>query len=374
MDEAHLWLRLSRTPGATIQIISQLIERFGSIQAVFSASSSELGKNLVASSPLLEAIQSDASNEQLDGDLEWLHTQNNHLIPFTDPCYPLLLKESSGSPVSLFVCGDVDVLSMPQLAIVGSRNPTHAGEENARAFAASLAKAGVVITSGMAKGIDAAAHSGAMAVGGKTIAVMGTGLKRVYPSAHRELAHLISEQGALVSEFALDAPPKRDHFPRRNRVIAGLSLGTLVVEAAIKSGSLITARLAADSGREVFALPGSIHSPLAKGCHRLIKQGAKLVETASDIAEELGPMVDVLKESVEQSSVSVSTQVSVLEPGFELLLKAMAYDPVDIDMLVERSGLTAEAISSMLLRMELDGLVETNPGGTYQRVGNALAH
>lgn len=371
MDDQTLWLRLSRAPGATIQTISMLVDTFGSIGAVFSASSLQLGRYLPDQPELASAIGGAFDSGQLDADLAWLQQPHNHLIPFIDSRYPPLLRETAGCPTSLFVCGDADVLSMPQLAIVGSRNPTAGGKENAHAFAASLARAGLTITSGMAQGIDAAAHAGAIAVGGKTVAVMGTGLTRVYPSAHRELAHQIAAHGALVSEFPLDAPPRRQHFPQRNRIIAGLSLGTLVVEAAVKSGSLITARLSADSGREVFALPGSIHSPLSKGCHRLIRQGAKLVETAQDVVEELGPMMGVLKENAGADMARSSRPA--LEPGQEALLQAMGYDPIDIDSLVERSGLTPEAISSMLLWMELEGLVEASPGGTYQRIGNALA-
>ena len=371
MDDQILWLRLSRAPGATVQAISTLLEAFGSIGAVFSASSSELEQYLPAHRALASAIAGEFDAEQLDSDCDWLRQSNNYLIPFTDQRYPPLLREASGCPTSLFVCGNVDMLSMPQLAIVGSRNPTASGEENARAFAGSLASAGLTITSGLAQGIDAAAHAGAIAAGGKTVAVMGTGLTRVYPSAHRQLAHQIADNGALVSEFPLDAPPRREHFPQRNRIIAGLSLGTLVVEAAVKSGSLITARLAAESGREVFALPGSIHSPLAKGCHQLIRQGAKLVETAEDIVEELGPLASILKESLGKKMVPNS--VAVMEPGFEVLLQAMGYDPIGIDSLVDRCGLTPESISSMLLRMELEGLVEASPGGTFQRIGNALA-
>jgi len=371
MDDLIPWLRLSRMPGATIQTISALLDTFGSVDQLFTAARADLAQILSDQHPLLNALATEPDSALLEADLQWLADPLNHLVPFDSPEYPPLLLEMSGAPTSLFVRGDVDSLSLPQLAIVGSRNPSAGGVENARAFAESLARSGITITSGLAQGIDSTAHRGAINGGGKTVAVMGTGLTRVYPAANRGLAHDIVESGALVSEFPLDAPPRREHFPQRNRIIAGLSLGTLVIEAAVKSGSLITARLAAESGREVFALPGSIHNPLAKGCHRLIKQGAKLVETAADIAEELGPMVGALRQTLQQPSVEQPVPVN---REFVPLLQVMGFDPVDIDLLVERSGLTADVISSMLLRMELDGIVESAPSGTYQRIGNVLAH
>ena len=264
----------------------------------------------------------------------------------------------------LHVIGDRRLLSTPQLAIVGSRNPSPMGQENARAFAKSLAGAGLVITSGMALGIDGAAHRGALEAGGKTIAVAGTGLDRVYPSRHRDLAHDIAKHGALVSEYPLGMPPRPENFPVRNRLISGLSLGTLVVEAALRSGSLITARLATEQGREVFAIPGSIHSPQAKGCHALIRQGAKLVESAQDILEELGPLASVATHAVYDNAVSVCQ----LDPPTAALLKQIGHDPVSVDALIERSGLTADVVSSMLLQMELNGLVSNCPGGKVQRI------
>jgi len=371
MDDLIPWLRLSRMPGATIQTIGSLLDSLDSVADIFTATRGDLAQALSEHHPLLKALAAGPGSAMLESDLEWLADPLNHLVPFTSPDYPPLLLEMPGAPTSLFVRGDVDCLSMPQLALVGSRNPSAGGVDNALAFAESLARSGLCITSGLAQGIDSAAHRGAIAGGSKTIAVMGTGLTRVYPAVNRQLAHAIVEHGALVSEFPLDAPPRREHFPQRNRIIAGLSLGTLVIEAAVQSGSLITARLAAEGGREVFALPGSIHSPLAKGCHRLIKQGAKLVETAADIVEELGPMVGVLHQLLPSSSAG---QPATVDREFQPLLQAMGFDPVDIDLLVERSGLTPEVISSMLLRMELDGIVESAPGGTYQRIGNVLAH
>jgi DNA processing protein len=368
--EMTLWLRLARMPGATIQTLATLIDAFDSVEGLFAAGPAGWSRQLPGDHPLGKALAAPVDQKHLEADLHWLQEPRNHLVPFTDRRYPPLLLESPGAPACLFVRGDVDCLSMPQLAVVGSRNPTVGGVDTAQAFSASLARAGLTITSGLALGIDSAAHRGALTAGGKTVAVMGTGLARVYPASNRELAHRIADCGALVSEFPLDAPPRREHFPQRNRIIAGLSLGTLVVEAAVKSGSLITARLAADYGREVFALPGSIHSPQAKGCHALIKQGAKLVEMAEDIVEELGPMIGALQQTLQTAEKTVNQVDSEFRP----LLDAMGYDPVDFDLLVERSGLTPEVISSMLLRMELAGLVELGPGGTFQRIGNVRAH
>jgi len=263
----------------------------------------------------------------------------------------------------LFVRGDAALLGAPQLAVVGSRNPSHGGCDNARAFSGQLTAAGLVVTSGLALGIDACAHAAALDSGGRTIAVAATGLDRVYPSAHRELAHRIAAQGALVSEFALGTPPRREHFPRRNRLISGLSLGVLVVEAALRSGSLITARLAAEQGREVFAIPGSIHSPLARGCHALIRQGAKLVENAPDILEELGALAGFIA----ASPGAAAPTDTMLNSAQQELLELIGFDPVEMDTLVARSGLTPGRVSSMLLLMELHGLIEARPGGRYQR-------
>jgi len=369
MDSLSFWLRLSRMPGATIQNLQLLLNAFGNIEALFGASRAQLEQVLPGQANLIDALCRERHPDGLQQDLDWLQQDNNYLVPFTDDRYPPLLLQGNGAPACLFVTGDIDALCLPQLAIVGSRNPSASGKENASAFTSALVGSGLAITSGLAQGIDAVAHEAAISAGGKTIAVMGTGLQRVYPSANRNLAHAVAEHGALVSEFPLDAPPRRENFPRRNRIIAALSLGTLVVEAAVKSGSLITARLAGDYGREVFAIPGSIHSALSKGCHRLIKQGAKLVETANDIIEELGPMVGAMRQQVPEK----------VRPGkevpreFAALLEIIGYDPVDIDQLVERSGLTADVISSMLLKMELEGVVETGPGGKYQRSVNEVA-
>lgn len=296
----------------------------------------------------------------------WLAEPNHHLITLSDPRYPRLLREIPDPPAALYVIGDPDLLSATQLGIVGSRNPTPGGSETAHAFASYLTQSGLTITSGLAMGVDAAAHRGALGAGGKTIAVAGTGLDRVYPARHRELAHEIAAQGALISEFALGTPALAHNFPRRNRIISGLSLGVLVVEAALQSGSLITARLAAEQGREVFAIPGSIHNPLARGCHALIRQGAKLVETAADILEELGPMAQITAPARQTDGAGNIT--SGLGVEAMTLLDCLGFDPTPVDSLIERSGLTPEAVSSMLLVLELQGHVVSAPGGHYTRV------
>jgi DNA processing protein len=249
--------------------------------------------------------------------------------------------------------------------VVGTRHPTPAGKETARSFASQLSASGIVITSGLALGVDAEAHYGALLSKGQTIAVMGTGPDQIYPARHRELAYAIVENGALVSELPPGVPALAENFPRRNRIISGLSLGTLVVEAAARSGSLITAQLAAEQGREVFAIPGSIHNVMAKGCHRLIRQGAKLVETTADILEELGPLATIVSSTTAEE---LPVDLSELDEDLRDLLFHLGHGPVSVDWLVERCGLTAEAVSSMLLILELQGLVTAAPGGLYSRL------
>ncbi len=282
----------------------------------------------------------------------------------SDGAYPPLLKEIPDPPPLLFLRGDPAWLARPQLAVVGSRNPSPEGRETTRAFARALSRAGLVITSGMALGVDGCAHEGALEAGGATVAVAGTGVDRVYPPRHRDLAGRIAARGCLVSELPPGSPPRRHHFPRRNRLISGLALGTLVTEAALRSGSLITARLAAEQGREVFAVPGSIHSPLARGCHRLLREGAKLVETAADILEELGPLAACLPAAPPPAAAAAAGGPAGAAAG---LLAALGHAPADLETLARRTGLTAAALSSMLLAMELEGLVQALPGGRYAR-------
>lgn len=357
-----LWLRLRQLPGVGIRGQRDLLDLFGSIEAIFSANPAQLEQALSGKKAAIQDILDEPPVKLFQAELEWLKIPGHHLITWSDVDYPVLLREIPDPPIALYVVGQRSLLSTPQIAIVGSRNPTPMGRENAHAFAKNLAHSGLTITSGMALGIDGAAHRGALEAGGKTIAVAGTGLDRVYPPRHRELAHQIAEHGALVSEFPLNTPPKPENFPVRNRLISGLCLGTLVVEAALQSGSLITARLATEQGREVFAIPGSIHAPQARGCHALIRQGAKLVETAQDVLEELGPLANVVYAAVENTRAAAS-----LAPPMVSLLEHIGHDPVSVDSLIERSGLTADVVSSMLLQMELNGWVCSSPGGVYQR-------
>jgi DNA processing protein len=344
-----------------------LLERFGEPRGVF-----DCGRGELAACGLAEETQTYLKNpdwKAVDQVFAWLQDARNHVLLLHDPAYPRLVKELSDAPPVLYVRGDPAVLSRAQLAMVGSRNPTPAGVENAHQFARHLGDVGLTITSGLALGVDAASHRGALAVQAQTIAIAGTGLDRVYPSAHRELAHEIAERGALVSEFPLGTAPVAKNFPRRNRIISGLSLGVLVVEAAPSSGSLITARLAAEQGREVFAIPGSIHNPLARGCHALIRQGAKLVETANDVLEELRAFSAARPAAAAESAGNVAHGMDVEAAN---LLNHMGFDPMPVDHLVERSGLTTEAVSSMLLLLELRGYVCSTAGGQYMRLGKRV--
>ncbi|HEY0766713.1 MAG TPA: DNA-processing protein DprA [Steroidobacteraceae bacterium] len=298
-------------------------------------------------------------------DLDWLAASGAHLLLCTDADYPPLLRDTAGAPAALYVLGSVPALASPQLAMVGSRNPTPSGRETARAFAAWFARTGLTVTSGLAVGIDAASHEGALSVEGLTVAVCGTGLDRVYPGEHAALAARIRAHGALVSEFPPRTAPLRRHFPRRNRIISGLTLGTLVVEAARHSGSLITARLAAEQGREVFAIPGSIHSPVSRGCHQLIRDGAKLVEEAADVLAEL--RISFPKETL-TAPCSPSEKPPALDKEYEMLLDALGFEPATIDVLVARTRLAPESVASMLLILELQGRVAALPGGRYGRI------
>jgi DNA processing protein len=295
---------------------------------------------------------------------EWSEDPHNHVICPGDDSYPELLEQIQRPPQQLYVRGDPGLLQMPALAIVGSRNPTEGGARNAFEFARHLGRSGFCIVSGLAEGIDTAAHRGALAAGAATIAFLGHGIDRVYPAANRDLAHEIAAHGALVSEFPLGTHPHKSLFPQRNRLISGITLGTLVIEAARRSGSLITARCAGEQGREVFAVPGSIHNPLARGCHRLIRQGAKLVETADDIVAELAPLASHILQTTLESTTN-ETPVEPHDDAYQQLRKHLGYDPIDIDKLVQNSGLTIDQVSSMLLILELEGEVEALSGGRY---------
>ncbi|NOQ35182.1 MAG: DNA-protecting protein DprA [Methylococcaceae bacterium] len=297
----------------------------------------------------------------VESDLNWLSQGNNHLITLNDPFYPRQLKETADPPPLLFVRGHKQLLSSPQIAIVGSRNPSIEGKKTAFDFAHSLALQGFTITSGLALGIDACSHQGALKATGNTIAVAGTGLDRVYPAIHKELATEIVTHGVMISEFLPGTTAQAGNFPRRNRIISGLCLGLLVVEAAKKSGSLISARLALEQNREVFAIPGSIHNPLARGCNGLIREGAKLVETTDDILQELGQY------NQQHSVTTVTNNQSELDLAQQNLLNLIMFSPTSVDDLVEESGYSAEVISSMLLILELQGYIGAAAGGGYLR-------
>lgn len=359
------WLILSLCPDLSTACAKQLIDNFGSATAVLQASGSDLQASGLSDTATHFLRHPDES--RLRQATDWLAADQHHLLCLDDAEYPLLLSESGEAPLCLFINGDPAVLSLPQLAIVGSRNATPGGLETAHDFAACLAQSGLTITSGLATGVDAQAHRGALAGNGKTIAVLGTGPDEIYPRANSQLAMQISAQGALVTEFPPGTPPRRNQFPQRNRIISGLSLGVLIVEAGLRSGSLITARHSGNYGREVFAVPGSIHNPLSKGCHQLIQQGAKLVETAADIIAELGSLAGAL-ESFPQHVAVQSSRTSHIDPDYAKLLKTMGFEPVSINRLVKRSGLTAEQLSSMLLILELEGRVHSSPGGCFQQI------
>jgi DNA processing protein len=301
-----------------------------------------------------------------DADLAWAEAEGAHILARDDPRYPPLLAQLSAPPIRLFVRGDPEVLKDPMLAIVGSRNPTAAGRDTTRELARHLAACGLTIASGLALGIDGSAHAGALE-GGRTVAVLGTGPDRIYPAVHRDLAQSIAANGALVTEYPPGSAPIGRNFPRRNRIISGLSLGTLVTEAALKSGSLITARYAIEQGREVFAIPGSIHNPLARGCHALIRDGAKLVESAADILEELGPLLGSLAVEATEKTGNGTRNLDGLDAEYLLLLENLGHDPVAPDDLIRRTGLPAQSIASMLLLLELEGYVSSSPGGRYCR-------
>jgi len=365
----HAWLQVSQAPGIGCRTMLKLLSHFGNPEAVVSASRQQL-REAGTPNQAIDFLHA-GDTKGIQPALNWLQQPDNKLLTLSDPLYPPLLTEIHSPPPLLYVHGDPALLSQPQLAIVGSRNPTPAGLSNAREFAACLAGAGLTITSGLAVGIDGAAHQGALQRGA-TIAVTGTGLDRVYPARHKELAHKIAAQGLLVSEFPPGTQPKPENFPRRNRIISGLSVGTLVVEATPRSGSLITARLALEQGREVFAIPGSIHNPQARGCHALIREGAKLVESAQDIMDELGSLLGTLSATTPASSAyNAETEAGGFDPDYTKLLETMGFDPISADELITRTGLTPEAVSSMLLLLELDGHVSSVPGGYYCRTGKS---
>jgi len=359
-DEASLWIALSQIQGLGNASLYQLLTKFGSPDKIFSISIKQLRE--VVSDAVALKINQGIDIDAIQPTLDWLQKENTHLVTLADIDYPQRLLQISNPPAILYAIGGLHWLNQPSIAMVGSRNATPQGEKNAENFAQNLCDQGLCIVSGMALGIDGAAHRGALKSNGATIAAVGTGLDIVYPAKHRALAHKIAERGLIISEFALSTPFRAQNFPRRNRIISGLSLGCLVVEANIGSGSLITAHLATEQGREVFAIPGSIHSPVSKGCHQLIKQGAKLVESSTDIMEELKNLMPT------HSSNGSLAQMGKTGLETNAILACMGFDPIDFESLLDASGLTTEALSSMLMLLELEGKITAITGGSYQRL------
>ncbi|WP_018412456.1 DNA-processing protein DprA [Methyloversatilis thermotolerans] len=350
---AAAWLQLTLTRGVGLDAQRRLLSVFGLPERILAASGAAL--KAAVGERIAHALATFDRHELVARTLDWAQQPGNHIVTLADASYPPTLLEIADPPSLLYVKGRLDLLDRRALAIVGARNATAQGVVNARQFARELACGGLTIVSGLALGCDAAAHEGALDGIGSTIAVIGTGADRIYPPRNQELARRIAELGAIVTEFPLGTPALRENFPRRNRIISGLARGVLVVEAAARSGTLITARLAGEQGREVFAIPGSIHSPLSKGCHQLIRQGAKLVDDARDILSELqaAPAAAVEKAS---------------DAGEQRLLDAMGYDPVGIDLLAQQTGLTADTLSATLLALELEKRVAVLPDGRFQRI------
>ena len=321
--------------------------------------------------PALENLPTDLDVDWLgvERDLLWLNKNHDaQIITLHDDNYPSLLKNIGRPPPLLYVAGDSSCLAAPQIAMVGSRNPSTAGLQQAGYFAKHFAELGFIVNSGLAVGIDAACHNGALnTTTGKTIAVLAQGLDSIYPRKHEQLAARIKDRGCLVSEFPIGTQPLANHFPGRNRIISGLSVGVLVVEAALSSGSLITARYAAEQGREVFAIPGSIHNPKVKGCHQLIRQGAKLVESAEDVLEEI---VSLLNCVIRDKNATLNNQQAAnLSEQQGRLLRSIDYEPTCVDSIVGRTGLAAGAVSAILLELELDGFIAAVPGGYARKLG-----
>ena len=381
-DDLADWLRLACIPGVGTQGQRALLAAFGLPGHIFAAGRGALAA--VVGAQAADAVLAVPAHEDIERTLAWASEAGNRVLTLADADYPRQLFDITDPPVLLYVKGEPALLSRPGIALVGARSATAAGEANAEAFARTLAQQGLVVVSGLALGIDAAAHRGALAAGSTgagTVAVIGTGIDRIYPARNAALAREIAAAGAVVSEFPLGTPPLQHNFPRRNRLIAGLAEGVLVVEAALGSGSLITARLATETGREVFAIPGSIHSPLSRGCHRLIRDGAKLVETAEDVVEELrgrlgwpAPVAASVKDRRSRGAVPAVPAAPPRQAAIALdgertrVLEAIGHDPVDLDTIAARCGLTVDALYAILLPLELEGRLAKLPGGRFQRI------
>ncbi len=375
--QAEAWLGLVLTRGLGARRVNLIESALGSPAAWPEATNRQLA-DAGLDEKLIRALRN-PDHQAMDDCLAWLQHDRHFLITRDDPLFPPLLKRIPDPPPALFAIGNPGCLVRPQIAIVGSRNATPGGLDHARSFAATLARSGFVVTSGLAAGIDGVAHQGCLDAGGTTIAVAGTGLDQVYPARHQKLAREITEKGMLLSLLPPGSGPLAGNFPARNRIISGMSLGTLVIEAGLRSGSLITARLANEQGRDVFAVPGSVHNPQARGCHRLIRNGAKLVETADEVAEELAPLARQLAEDIEHLLAPETTDCPTPleeddqsphmddDPEYRLLLDAVGFDPTPVDEIIQRSQLTPAAVSSMLLMLEMNGRVSAHAGGRYSR-------
>ncbi len=382
-DDIAAWLRLTLTPGVGNETARKLLQAFGLPSSIFQQTYAALGQ--VVSEAQTRALLAEPADlaSQLEVTLEWLDGGSHergfrHLLNLADPGYPQRLLDTADPPLMLYILGNAPYAESAfessfrrSIAIVGSRNPTPQGAANARQFAQALAAESLVVVSGLALGVDGAAHEGALDGAPSsqdiaTIAVVGTGLDRVYPKSHFDLAHRIAKRGLVISEFAIGTPPMAPNFPKRNRIISGLAQGTLVVEAAVKSGSLITAKMAAEQGKEVFAIPGSIHAPQSRGCHWLIRQGAKLVESAQDVLEDLRlPFAHSVQTEYQQAAST--RELESMHP----ILKDMGFDPISLDELLARTGMTTAALQAALLELELEGHVARLPGGQFQRVARA---
>ncbi|WP_353397479.1 DNA-processing protein DprA [Hydrogenophaga sp. 5NK40-0174] len=377
-DELAAWLQMLSVPGLGRGYARRLLAAFALPQAVFRQNTDALtavvGPKLARA--MVQHVVTEASARLIEQHQGWLTASDarapRQVVAMGDPAYPTELLETADPPLLLFVEGQLDLLKHPtRLAMVGSRNPTPQGVENARAFSHALASAGLCVVSGLARGIDGAAHEGALDAAGPTIAVVGTGLDQTYPKRHAGLAErIVTQGGAIVSEYLLGTPPLAAHFPQRNRIVSGLSQGTLVVEATLQSGSLITARQALEQGREVFAIPGSIHAPQVKGCHALIRQGAKLVESAQDVLEDLR-LAPAKGAKNQDPSLGDHSQPSLLpaEACDNSILEAMGFDPMGLDAIQARTGLGTAKLQADLLELELDGVIARLPGGLWQRMG-----
>lgn len=380
------WLVLINAPSLGGAKLIKAIDSFGSAAALAGASARELRNHGFKEDTINSITQPD--EQRIEYALNWLSHERHHLLCWDNEDYPVLLRRITGPPAALFIDGDPGCLWQPQIAVIGSRNPTSGGLDHARDFATTLANMGMTVTSGLASGIDTAAHRAALEAGAQTIAVNGTGLDIIYPASSRQTGERIPFQGAMISELPLGSPARPQHFPSRNRIISGLSLAVLVIEAGLNSGTLITARKAAEQGRDVFALPGSLNNPMAKGCHRLIREGARLVETAADILQELGPVAAELKMEIQQrlelsaasddrhhsenneidAHSTTNKPLGLLDDAdYSAIWEVLGFDPKPVDSLIEQSGLAAREVSSMLLMMELKGMVKKSADGRFFR-------